>query len=142
MQVVSYTLVANTAQVALTGRYVIRSISYTNGAAGTLHVYDNASTTLTQSNAAYDNNTLTDPYTRTTTNDDLAGNSQTYDYAGIAHEETTVAADPTFALPVQASLATPAAGTVSTVVRINTTKGLVLKSTVNATAIVEYESAI
>lgn len=138
----SFTLVANTAQLALTGRWVIRSITYVNGAAGTLTAWDNSSTAATQANEAYDNRSVTDPYTRTTTNDDLVGNTQTYDYTGVADEENTVAANPTWALPIAVSLATPAAGTVSTVTRINTGRGLVLKSTVNATAIVEYEPGL
>jgi hypothetical protein len=138
----SFTLAANTAQLALTGRWVIRSITYVNGAAGVFTCWDNSSTAATQANEAYDNRAVTDPYTRTTTNDDLAGNEQTYNYTGIADVDNTVVADPTWPLPILASLATPAAGSASTVVRINTARGLVLKSTVNATAIVEYEPAI
>lgn len=138
----SFTLTANTAQLALTGRWVIRSITYVNGAAGTLTAWDNSSIASTQSNAAYDNRTVTDPYTRTTTNDDLVGNEQTYTYAGVADEANTVDANASWPLPIAVSLATPAAGSVSTVTRINTGRGLVLKSTVNATAIVEYEPAL
>lgn len=141
MNVASFTLVANTAQLALTGKYVIRSISYTNGAAGVFTAWDNASTNATQANNAYDNRVQTDPYTRTTTNDDLAGNSNTYDYEGVSDANNTVAANPTYALPILATLATPAAGTVDTTVRLLTVKGLVLKSTVNATAVIEYELA-
>ena len=138
----AFTLVANTAQQALTGRWVIRTITYVNGAAGTFTAWDNSSTDATQANEAYDNRTVTDPYSRTVTQDDLVGTEQTYTYTGVADIDQTVAADPTWALPVLVSLATPAAGSVSTVVRINTGLGLVLKSTVNATAIVEYEPAL
>lgn len=141
MNVASFTLVANTGLVALTGRYTIRSISYTNGAAGALSWYDRSSTATTQSNASYDNRTLTNPYSRTTSSTDLAGNAETNTYTGVADVAHTVAADPTYAIPVLGSLATPAAGTVSADLKTVTTLGLMLKSTVNATAIVEYEPA-
>jgi hypothetical protein len=71
----------------------------------------------------------------------LAGNSNTYDYTGVSDADNEVAANPTYALPIIASLATPAAGTVDTTIRLVTVKGLVLKSTVNATVVVEYELA-
>jgi hypothetical protein len=138
----SFTLAANTAQLALTGRWVIRTITYVNGAAGTFTAWDNSSTAATQANSAYVDRAVTDPYTRTVTQDDLVGNSETYTYTGVADVAQTVAADPTWPLPVLVSMATPAAGSVSTVTRINTGRGLVLKSTVNATAIVEYEPAL
>lgn len=138
----SFTLVANTPLLALPGRWVIRTITYINGAAGTLTAWDNSSTASTQSNPAYTDRAVTDPYTRTVTNDDLVGNEQTYTYTGVADVDNTVSAAPSWPLPVAVSLATPAAGSVSTVARINTGRGLVLRSTVNATAIVEYEPAL
>ena len=138
----SFTLVANTALLALSGRWVIQQVVYNTGAAGTLNIYDNGVAAITQSNPAYDTRTRDCSYSRTVEDvRDIACNTIDYTFSGISDTDTTVAADASFALPVKESLGLPAAGQVSTNTLLNFALGVVLQSTVNATVQLTYKQA-
>jgi hypothetical protein len=135
----TFTLTANTAQLLVLGNLVIREMTYTPGAAGTLVIYDNGVAAITQSNPAYVHRVTTSPYTRTVSNTDIRGNAETYTYTGVSTADATVAAVASFALPGQAGSSTPAAGQVISGLRIKISRGIVAKSTVNATLQVVYD---
>ncbi len=135
----SYTLVANTALLCELGNFVIREMTYTPGAAGVLNIYDNGVAAITQSNPAYVHNVTTSPYTRTTSNTDIRGNAETYTYTGVSTAPVTVAANASFALPSKEGSSTPAAGQVINDLRIKITRGIVAKSTVNATLNIVFD---
>jgi hypothetical protein len=138
----TYTLVANTPQVALTGRYTVRQVVFNATGAGVLSVYDASTTTLTQSNAAYSNYVQDCSYTRTVTGvRDLACNSNDYEYDGVSNTPNTVAADATYALPAKMALGVPGAGQTTVDAQAVFTRGVVLNSTVGGTAQVTYDLA-
>lgn len=138
----SFTLVANTGLVALTGSYVIRQIVFNGTGAGVLSVYDAETTSTTQSNPAYDYRSRDCEYTRTVTGvRDVACNSNDYEYSGISDTDITVAADAAFALQAQEAIGIPAAGQASADMRLLVARGLLLKATVGGTVQVTYELA-
>lgn len=136
------TLVAGTPQVVLTGNFRIRQIVYTLAAAGSCTAYDAATTTLTQSNAAYNNKARTNPYSRTKTQRDLTDATQTYTYSGVADGPNTVPLNATYPLQALSSVSLPAAGQQIDDNNFVVGRGLVLSPvTAAGTAVVWYEPA-
>lgn len=140
MTTASFSLVAATPQVLLTGRYVVRQIVITAAAATVVTVYDASTTSTTQSNAAYSYRARTNPYTRTRPAiTDVLGNANDYTYTGIGDAATTVALNATYPLPVLDSLSLPAAGQTIADNRLCLTRGLMANATVAATIQVTYD---
>jgi hypothetical protein len=140
MTTASFSLVAATPQVLLTGRFVIRQIVITAAAATVVSVYDASTTSTTQSNAAYSYRARTNPYTRTRLAvTDILGNANDYTYTGIGDAATTVALNATYPLPVLDSLSLPAAGQTIADNRLCLTRGLMANATVAATIQVTYD---
>ena len=140
MTTASFSLVAATPQVLLTGRFVIRQIVITAAAATVVSVYDASTTSTTQSNAAYSYKARTNPYTRTRAAvSDILGNANDYTYTGIGDAATTVAPNATYPLPVLDSLSLPAAGQTIADNRLCVTRGLMANATVAATIQVTYD---
>lgn len=140
MTTTSFSLVAATPQVLLTGRFVIRQIVITAAAATVVTVYDASTTSTTQNNAAYSYKTRTEPYTRTRSAiADILGNANDYTYTGIGDAATTVAANATYPLPVLDSLSLPAAGQTIADNRLCVTRGLMANATVAATIQITYD---
>lgn len=140
MTTASFSLVAATPQVLLTGRFVIRQIVITAAAATVVSVYDASTTSTTQSNAAYSYKARTLSYSRTrSTIADILGNVNDYTYSGIGDAATTVALNATYPLPVLDSLSLPAAGQTIADNRLCVTRGLMANATVAATIQVTYD---
>lgn len=138
----SVTLVAGTPQVVLTGNYRIKQIVVTLSAAGSLDAYDAATTTLTQSNAAYTAKARTNPYSRTKTQRDILDVNQSYTYSGVADGPVTVPLNATYPLQKLSSVSLPAAGQMIDDNNYVVTRGLVLSPiTAGGTAVVWYEPA-
>jgi len=140
MTTASFSLVAATPQVLLTGRFVIRQIVITAAAATVVSVYDASTTSTTQSNAAYSYKARTNPYTRTRAAiADILGNANDYTYSGIGDAATTIALNATYPLPVLDSLSLPAAGQTIADNRLCVTRGLMANATVAATIQITYD---
>jgi len=144
MTVKTFTLVANTPQVALTGRYIIRNVTFEANAAGTLSLYDGSVGSITQSNPAYVDGSVNCSYTRTVTGvRDLACGTDSYDYAGISTTYPTTAANASFALPAIMALGIGSSGTVGPLdAQAVVARGLVLNSTAAGFAVVQYDVAV
>ena len=139
----TFTLVAATPQVLLTGQYVIRQLVFNSTGAGTASFYDASTTSLTQSNPAYSNLVRDCSYTRTVTSvRDLACNTADYEYAGISDAAQTVAPNAAYPLLVVDAIGNPAAGQASTDIRLLVTRGLMANSTVGGTVQVTYELSV
>lgn len=138
----SVTLVAGTPQVVLTGNFRIKQIVLTLTAAGSMDAYDAATTTLTQSNAAYANKARTNPYSRSKSQRDITDVTQTYTYTGVADLANTVALNATYPLQKLSSISLPAAGQQIDDNNYTVARGLVLSPiTAGGTAVVWYEPA-
>jgi hypothetical protein len=138
----SATLTSGTAVVLLTGSYVLNNISFTAAAAGSVALRDASTTSLTQSNPAYSNYTVTNPYTRCIYNqEDIIGNLNDYTFTGVGSAPSTVAADASAAIPAFSTIALGAAGTQIDINRYLVTRGLMAKSTVNGTLNYSYTFA-
>lgn len=141
MTTATFTLVAATPQVLLTGRYIIRQVVVAAAAATVVSVYDASTTGTTQSNPSYTNRARTDPYTRTRSAiADVLGNANDYTYTGVGDASNTVAANATYPLPVLDAIALPAAGQIIADNRLLVTRGLMANATVAATLQVTYEA--
>jgi hypothetical protein len=140
MTTTSFTLVAATPQVLLTGRYVVRQIVITAAAATVVTVYDASTTSTTQSNAAYSYRTRNNSYSRTRSAvTDVLGNANDYTYSGQGDTTGTVSLNATYPLPVLDSLSLPAAGQTIADNRLCLTRGLMANATVAATIQVTYD---
>jgi len=136
----SFAVTGGTPLLALTGRYMIRQIQVTAAAATNVSAIDAGNTTLTQSNAAYDNKARTYPYTRTRAAvTDIYGNSNDYQYTGARDQANTVPLAASYTIPAQESVSLPAAGQIVTDCRFQTTRGLLLTASATATVTVTYE---
>ena len=140
MTTTSFSLVAATPQVLLTGRFVVRQIVITAAAATVVTVYDASTTSTTQNNAAYSYRTRNNAYSRTRSAiTDILGNANDYTYSGVGDTTGTVAANATYPLPVLDSLSLPAAGQTIADNRLCLTRGLMANATVAATIQVTYD---
>lgn len=141
MTTATFTLVAATPQVLLTGRFVIRQVVVTAAAATVVSVYDSSTTSTTQNNPSYAIKARTDPLTRTRSAiADVLGNANDYTYTGIGDAASTQGANATYPLPVLDAMSLPAAGQIIADNRLVVTRGLMANATVAATLQVTYES--
>ena len=136
----AYTLASGANQVLSTGRYVLKRIDVSATAAVTVDFYDTYSATHTQANGSYTDGARLDPVTRTgATTADIFGNTVSYPYTGSYTYTTTVAANPTAALPKLLTVSLAAAGAYAQDVNIILTNGLSVQSTGTATLIYDYQ---
>jgi len=140
MTTASFSLVAATPQVLLTGRFVVRQIVITAALATVVTVYDASTTSTTQNNPVYNYRARNNSYSRTRSAvTDVLGNANDYTYSGQGDSATTVAANATYPLPVLDSLSLPAAGQTIADNRLCLTRGLMANATVAATIQVTYD---